>query len=510
MNIFTTLSQRFLNTFADYTMLRDVGARIADVEQLIATTAQDKMLLSRLTKDPTTRMALQTQLLEQFINYRNDLNRYEPLKCHYLVIAMIDTLSYDILAINPRTNNTFDIVIDSRFPASIKANQIVNAFRESTNLDIYVSKILFDGLFYGQYWVEYVKNKSGQIVGLKDSYQPGSIFTVGLEGVDCRPMYYKLSAGTVNKIAVLDNDSIICLDMQNDRYRYSMSSMQVSLQSRDATIAQTGTLGRPFCFEIYDKLVALEMLEQLWLASITASLQRNSLVSVQAPDGLDLEQIKEFVNYYEKLINNNGEDNGIFDIERIRLFAAEATKLRVVPNQTQRGTITQSLSNSAADPSNALPDSIDKMRAQIMDIKGIPADFVFSGRDDSKVGGALRRYARYARIVKAGQAALQRFLVRIIHDVLESNGYDVPLDLINVTQYCAINTSELDRLEYADAAADVISKVFDTIMTVTDHEAIKPYVDGKERAKYIETLLDSLAGASQIINVKDDNDKKVS
>lgn len=507
MNIFSLFAQRFLNTFADYTMLREVGRRITDVEQIVASTEKERQIIKDISSNQASVDSLLTQLYDQFVRARNDVNRYEPLKRHYLVMAMINTLSYDILAVDPRTGKTFDIEIDSRYPASNKANKYVQDFRLETNLDKYIAQLLYDATFYGNYYTEYVYDKGRHIVGLKDSLQPGSVFTVGMEGIACDPLYYKLAANKTNTIELLDNRTIACLDMQSDRYRYSLSSMNVSLQSRDATIAQTGRIGRPFCFDIYDKLVALEMLEQLDLAGVSATMQRNSLISVTAPEGLDLDQLKEFTAWYEKAINNNGDGpNGIveYNLDALKVFAAEATKLRVIPQQPQRGAISMGLSSGSAEgPGAGLQERIDAMRNLILDIKGIPAEFIFSGRDDTKVGGALRRFARYARLVKEGQAALQAFLKTIIAAMLESYGYPDAYEYIHVSQYCAVNTSELDRLEMADAAQTVISGVFSTLMDVTTNEAISPYVDADARARYVETLLDGLAGATQIINVPD-------
>lgn len=506
MNIYSTLAQRFMNTFADYTMLREVGKRISDVEEIVASTEQARRLIHSITSNPASRDSLLIQLYDQFLRARSDINRYEALKGHYLVMAMIDTLSNDILAVDPRTNKTFDIVVDKRYPASQRANKLVSDFRQNTNLDKYVALILYDAIFYGNYWVEYIYDKERHIVGLKDSYQAGSIFTVGMEGLQCDPLYYKLSSNKTNSIELLDSRTIACLDMQSDRYRYSLSSMFVTVQSRDGTIAQTGRIGRPFCYGIYDKLVDLEMLEQLDNAGVCATLQRNSLISVTAPEGLDLEQRKEFTAYYEKIINNNGGDGPSslvdYDLGALKMFAAEAARFRVVPQQPQRGTISMGLSSANTEGATAgLPERVEAKRNLICDIKGIPAEFLFTGREESKPGGALRRYARYARQVKKGQAALQAFLKRIIGDMLTSHGYGDAVNDILVSQYCAINTSELDRLEYADAAQMVINNVFNTIMTVTDNPAIAPYVNSDERAAYIESLLDGLAGATQIINV---------
>ena len=506
MNIFGQFSQRFLNTFADYTMLREVGKRIANVEEIVATTERDREIIKQIASNQASVDSLLTQLYEQFVRARNDINRYEPLKRHYLVMAMIDTLMHDVLAVNPRTNRTFDIVVDERYPASDRANRLLEDFRYSTNLDRYVAQILYDAYFYGNYWVEYIFDDRHHLVGLKDSYQPGSIFTVGMEGLACDPMYYKLSSVKTNAIEMLDNRTIACLDMQSDRYRYSLNSMMVSIQNRDSTIAQTGRIGRPFCFDIYDKLIALEMLEQLDLAGVSSTLQRNSLISVTAPEGLDLTQLKEFTAWYEKVINNNGDSSGLteYNLDTLKVFAAEATKLRVIPQQPQRGAISLGLSNGAADGATAgLSEKVVAMRNLILDIKGIPTEFIFTGREETKVGGALRRFARYARLVKEGQASLQKFLKQIVAAMLASYGFTDAEEYILVSQYCAVNTSELDRLEMADAAQTVISNVFNTLMTVTNDEAIAPYVNKDERAAYVESLLDGLAGATQIINVPD-------
>lgn len=507
MNLFGQFAQRFLNTFADYTMLRDVGKRITDVEEIIATSERDRKIIRDMASNRATVDSLLTQLYEQFVKARADINKYEPLKTHYLVMQMIDTLLHDVLAVDPRTGLTFGITIDERYGASNKANKTLQDFRLATNLDKYVSQLMYDAYFYGNYWVSYIYDKQGRIVGLKDSSQPGSIFTVGMEGLSCDPMYYRLSTTEVNKVELLDNRTVACLDLQSDRYRYSLNSMNVSLQSRDATIAQTGRVGRPFCFDIYDKLVSYEMLEQLDLAGVTSTLQRNSLISVTAPEGLDLDQLEKFTAWYEKAINNNGDGpNGLaeYNLDALKVFAAEATKLRVIPQQPQRGAISMGLNSGSTEGATAgLPERITAMRNLILDIKGIPVEFIFTGRDETKVGGALRRFARYARLVKEGQASLRAFLIKIVAAMLESYGYKGVEPYIEVSQYCAINTSELDRLEMADAASTVIQSVFGTIMEVTTHEAIAPYVNADARAAYIESLLDGIAGASQIITVPD-------
>lgn len=486
--------------------MRAIASRMTDVEYAIATSDADKQRLKEIANAPTAQMSLWTQLYEHFVNYRNDLNKYEALKEQYLVEAMVNAYAYDALAIDPQTEKSFDLTIDKQYPASNKAQRLVDDFRFNISLDTFLNKIVCDAIFYGQYWIEYLRDGNNHIVGLKDSYQPGSIFTVGLEGLSAQSLYYCVTPGSTTRISTLDSDNIACLQMQVDRMRFSLSKEQIMIQGRDSIIAQTSTVGRHFCANIYDKVFSLELLEQLYLAGIAAAMQRNTLISVKAPDGLDLQQIKSFTAYYENIINNNTDAElphmGITDLGAIRMFAASASKLRVVPEQSQRGTIGVALS---ADQSGdtTIPDKINNLRNLITDIKGVPYSFLFSpeGRTSQPAGIAMRQYVRYARAVKMMQNGLRRFLTKVIKDLLKSYGLVVPDEYIHVSQYCAVNVAELDRMEYADATTSVIDHIYQTITTLTQDPDVVPFVNPTEKARYIESLLDSMSGATQIINV---------
>lgn len=506
MNIFTKAAQAFRQTFVDYTVMRDIANRMTGVEYAIATSDADRQRLKEISNAPQAQMGLWTQLYEHFVNYRNDLNKYEPLKEQYLVEAMVNAYAYDALAIDPQTEKSFDLTIDGKYPSSKKAQRIVDDFRFNISLDTFLNKIVCDAIFYGQYWIEYLRDKENHIVGLQDSYQPGSIFTVGLEGLSAEPLYYCLTPGNKTRISVLDSSNIACLQMQADRMRFSLSKEQILIQGRDSIIAQTSTVGRHFCADIYDKVFSLELLEQLYLAGIAAAMQRNTMISVKAPDGLDLQQIKSFTAYYENLINNNDEDTmptaGMMDLNAIRMFAASASKLRVIPEQSQRGAMNVALAAGDLGDSS-LPDKINSLRNLITDIKGVPYSFLFSpeGRTSQPAGLAMRQYVRYARSVKMMQNGLRRFLTRVIRDLLRSYGLSIPEEYIHVSQYCAVNVAELDRMEYIDATTTVIDGIYNTINTLTQDADVRPFVNTSEKARFIETLLDSISGASQIINV---------
>lgn len=489
--------------------MRDIATRMTGVEYAIATSDADRERLREIANAPTAQMGLWSQLYEHFVSYRNDLNKYEPLKEQYLVSAMVNALAYDVLAIDPQTEKSFDLTIDARFPASRKAQRIVDDFRFNISLDTFLNKIVCDAIFYGQYWIELLRDKENHVVGLQDSYQPGSVFTIGLEGLSSKPLYYRLTPGSTTRISTIDDNNIVCLSMQSDRMRFSLSKDPVMIQGRDSIIAQVSTVGRPFCVDIYDKVFSLELLEQMYLAGIAAAMQRNTLISVKAPDGLDLQQIKSFTAYYENILNNN-EDSGISSLNMqelgsLRMFAAAAAKLRVIPEQTQRGTIGVALGSSQTTDAT-LPDQINALRQLITDIKGIPYSFLFSpeGRTAQPSGLAMRQYVRYARSVKMMQNGLRKFLTKVLKELLRSYGMIVPDEWIHVSQYCAVNVAELDRMEYVDATTTVIGNIYDTITRLTSDEDVKAFVDTREKARFIETLLDSISGATQIINVPDE------
>ena len=70
-----------------------------------------------------------------------------------------------------------------------------------------MTKLLYDAIFYGQAFVEYVRDEKGRIVG--QGYQPGSIFTISLEGLGAAPMYYKVSNDSRNRVDILEGRSIV-------------------------------------------------------------------------------------------------------------------------------------------------------------------------------------------------------------------------------------------------------------------------------------------------------------
>ena len=509
MNIFTRAARTFSQIFADYTIMQDIASRMTGVEYAIATSDADRQRLLEISKTPVSQMGLCTQLYEHFVTYRNELNKYEVIKDQYLVSAMINAQAYDVLAIDPQTEKSFDLTIDTKYPASNKAQRIVDDFRYNISLDTFLNKIICDAIFYGQYWIEFLRDKENHVVGLKDSYQPGSVFTVGLEGLSTQPLYYHVTPGSSTRINTLDSNNIVCLSMQSDRMRFSLSKDPILIQGRDSIIAQTSTVGRPFCVDIYDKVFSLELLEQMYLAGIAAAMQRNTIISVKAPDGLDLQQIKSFSAYYEDVLNNNTDMDlpnlNAQDLGTIRMFAAAAAKLRVVPEQSQRGGIGVAL-GSAQTNDATLPDQINALRNLITDIKGIPYSFLFSpeGRTAQPAGLAMRQYVRYARSVKMMQNGIRRFLTKVLKELLRSYGMIVPDEYIHVSQYCAVNVAELDRMEYVDATTTVIGNIYNPIATLTSDADVRPYVSQREKARFIESLLDSISGATQIINVPDE------
>ena len=156
MNIFTRAAKSFQQTFVDYTIMRDIAARMTDVEYAIATSDADKERLRDIAHAPASQMGLWTQLYEHFVHYRNDLNRFEPLKEQYLVEAMVNAYAYDALAIDPQTEKSYDLTIDKQFESSNRAQRIVDDFRFNISLDTFLNKIVCDAIFYGQYWVESV------------------------------------------------------------------------------------------------------------------------------------------------------------------------------------------------------------------------------------------------------------------------------------------------------------------------------------------------------------------
>lgn len=450
------------------------------------------------------------QYLQYFTSTRDVYDKMLTIRRHYLVKAVLTTLINDALATDPNTNQIFQINISQDYKKSQKAEKEARDFMEKFQIEKLLLDTSWDAIFYGEYFFENFGSKHKGITNISDSNPPGSIFAQ-YEG--SKPSFYfrlnKNTSGftTSQELVKVPKQNIWHISIFPRHLRLSLggSGSTIVYSQKDYQISSYLRVGEPLFYDVYDKIVELEALEQSQLAKILGDLLRNAIISVDAPTGLDLKGLKELTLWYEKVLNDNENFNldGIQNLSSVKAMMTSLSKARVIPRQPDRGTLSQ-VDVKTFDGSGT-KDAIDDRRSVITTTIGVPYEFLFEARDPAKT--SLRQYVRYSRLVKMIQRGYQDSLKEeLLYHLHTLDGFeDLTLKDIEVKTYNTINVSELDKLEFADATVSMIGSFRSFIEDLAETK-IGKYVNLLELGRYLEKVIDTIPGAEHIIDIPDDAD----
>lgn len=448
------------------------------------------------------------QYLQYFENTRSVYDKMLTIRRHYLVKAILTTLINDALATDPNTNQIFQINISQDYKKSSKAEKACNDFMEKFQIEKLLLDTAWDTIFYGEYYFENFGSKKKGITGIADSNPPGSVFA---QYQGASPEFYfrlnKNTAGmtTSQELTKVDKANIWHISVFPRQLKLSLggSGSTIVYSQKDYQISSYLRVGEPLFYDCYDKVVELEALEQSQLAKILGDLLRNAIISVDAPAGLDLKGLKELTLWYEKVLNDNDNINidSIQNLATVRSMMANLSKARVIPRQPDRGTMSQ-IDVKTYDGSGT-KDTIEDRRSVICTTIGVPFEFLFESRDPSKT--SLRQYVRYSRLVKMIQRGYQDSIRdELLTHLHTLDGFeDIQLKDIEVKCYNAINVSELDKLEFADATVSMVGS-FRSFIEDLATTKIGKYVNLLELGRYLEKVIDTIPGAEHIIDIPED------
>lgn len=348
------------------------------------------------------------------------------------------------------------------------------------------------------------KGEPGGITDIIDSNPPGTLFGV-YNNVD--PQYFirlKKQSPASYQETILEKvkpGNIWHIGIFPRKIKFSLLNNLIWERS-EFEIAHHFKIGEPLFLTVYDKVLELEAFEKAQLAKDFGDLKRRGMVGVQAPQGLDLGQLKTFTQWYEKILNeNNIEDlQNIQGLDGISSVVLGLSNVRVIPIQPDRGEMSRI---DTTDPkADQTMEKIEDRRKIICQTIGVPYEYVFgeSGRD-TKV--SLRSYVRYSRLCKRIQGGVSESLQRVIRTHLLNKGYDLFLDDIDVQFYNSINIAELDKLEFVDANVSLLESFNNFVNDLSEHESTSEYIDMEEKMRYFKKIFKSFEGAENIITVND-------
>jgi len=450
---------------------------------------------------------LYSQLLSGMESTREVYERLETIRHHYLVKSILQILSDDALAIDPSTNKSVTIRINDSYMKSKAAQEAADQFMEDLGICNLLESVIADAIFWGEYYLRNQGDAKNGITEIFDDHLPGTMFAI-YENQKPKE-YFDIDITNFTRINTYDKNEIWHLGIFPRKMRFSVNSQNTIEQnflSKDAQLVSNLRVGEPLFLDVFNKILELEALEQADMARMFGDIRRNSLVGVQAPAGLTLDQLKEFSQWYEDLINGSGfglEIENVSGLEVIKQMMADLSNARVLPQQPDRGRVTPLNLKISGDGS--APRQIQDLREVICHTIGVPIDFIMTqgGKRGDRMSISIRQQVRYSRLLKKIQNGICDSTQRQIAIHLANNGFeDIAVSDITVKCYNSINISELDKLEFQDATITMVRGFKTFVDDLKRTEGLGEYVNMDEMAKYMKTIFNTLPGSENVIAEK--------
>lgn len=455
------------------------------------------------------------QYLNAYIATKAMYKRMETIRHQYLVSAVLQCLVDDALATDPTTGEVFSVKINEKHPYSVKANRLCREFEKRFKIDRLINSVIEDAIFWGEYSMTLQSTKGTDLgtyngtpgAGIKqiiDANPPGTIFGVW-DGAE--PRYFVrlmkgINTSVQGQLERLEPTSVWNIGIFPQKIRFSLGYGSW-LYDDSNRIAQFFRIGKPLFYSVYDKILELEAFEQAQYQKELGDAKRRGLISVQAPSGLELDQVEAFSKYYEKIINeSNGPESlsEITGLESIRYMMSSLSQVRVIPLQPDRGRFSPIDMKIAQD--NIL-EKISDRRKVILEAIGVPFEYVFgqgtAGASGHKVN--LRQYIRYCRRLKEIQDGIAWSIQRLYRTHLMDNGIEVSLSDISVHFYNTINIAETDRLEFLDTNINLLKNANEFFAGLMEHPVASKYVNVSEICRYYAKVINQMEGVGNIIQV---------
>jgi hypothetical protein len=459
------------------------------------------------------------QFLNAYIATNVMYKKMETIRYQYLVQAALQCLTDDSLAADPSTGEVFQVSVREEHPKSNKANLLCKEFESHFKIDRVISSVIEDAIFWGEYSLTLQNKKNNSDTGISnsipqragisailDANPPGTIFGVW-DGV--HPKYYVrlkkgINTSVQGQLERIEPTSVWNINIFPQKLRFSLGYGNWYLDDSNR-ISHFFRVGRPLFHSVYNKILELEAFEASELAKEFADLRRRGIVAVDAPQGLDLDQLQVFTQFYENILNEtNGASNleEIQGLDSIQFMMQSLSKVRVVPQQPDRGAMKMV---DLRTPTDDMMQKIQDRRKIILEAIGIPYEYVFGQREGGKVN--LRQYIRYSRRCRDIQDGVAWALQRLYRTHLMNNGISVQLEDIRVKFYNTINVAELDRLEFLDANIALLKNIESFLNELAGEETAK-YINVSEKMRYYAKVLGQMEGVKNIIQVPEGENKK--
>jgi len=420
------------------------------------------------------------------------IQQIDRIRNFYITDVLLTQFADDALTPDVATGDVIDVHSDDD-----KLDWELTALDEKIGFDALVNDIIEDLLGYGEYTLKAELAEEGH--GLKEL----------VDDVDQTSVIAITSMGEITNYLVMDEKGTkaeiaepheyVKFMLGNRRLRIDLKNEMAMVKDKRILkdIPRYVRMGKSMLFPIISKVKELELLEQLVPASKLAQLTANTLMGIQVPAGMELEQAFQAARNIENQVNRKvGIDFGNKELT-IQHIMTIAGRIKCIPVFGEGKGDLKKMDYRADEPKE-LMETAEDARKVICSSVGIPYELIFGSIDQGKKVDLLKRYARYLRRLKMIQKAVVMGVRQIcdIHLVNKKFSYrpdDIKVDFLNTM----INIDELDKLEFIDATVSMLKNIDDFMRGLTDDIPSKHIVE----KKYFEFIGDQLniAGMGEVV-----------
>ena len=427
-------------------------------------------------------------LISAYESTTRDLRGYykqiEEIKDTYIAEIILEQISYDVI-----TPDVSGDPIVSIAPTT-DDKRISDALEELTqrvDIDQLIMDIIDDLIAYGEYTIKPVVEEGEGVVDIIDT-TPGEVVSF----YENQELAFHLRTNPdTGQYTIHEPHEYVKFYISSKRIKLKLPGKLTKYvrEKERASIPEYIRLGSPlFTPGKIKKIKQLNLLEELIPAIQVQSISRGSLLGVYVPPSMEPKEALDYARRLENKINNVGV--GINrDMDRISVaeIIKSATYKKVIPITSEKGQVTE-IHDSRKDAFDIL-SPINDLREVILTSVGIPPELVFNTeRGEGRRSEILKKYSRYFRKLKYIQKSIINGLKELVRIHLANRGiYNVKNSFTIRFNNFLINIDDLDKLEFQQATAQILSDIKRFIDELEDNYS--DYIDKEKFIEYINSEL---------------------
>ena len=418
-------------------------------------------------QDVTVNAALVSMYTEATTTRRAFLIEMDKIKPFYLVQALLKAMIEDALTPDITTGEIVQLTSQKK-----EVNAELKTLQKMFNLDQQVNDIVKDLISYGEYSLRLISESGKGLCSIVDDVDQSRIVAFYDQGFP-----YRFIRQTVRDLEVYPAYAYAHFVAGWHRLRIGMKDEFLSSYDDEDIgdyVDEWGfpypaysRVGEPLLYGVLAKMKELIILEQLIPAGQLNRILTGSLISLQLPANYSPDEAFEAARRYENVLNQKvGLDRSTGDITVTDILST-AGKMRVLPQFGERGQLGNINDIKELRTLDDLLQSVQDVRGVICGSLGFPPEIFFGGREAGPKADFLKRYARYVRKLRSLQSAIAHGLKQIALVHLINRGIPArPEDVQVVFRNELVNLDELEKLEYHDAAVQMLVNIDAFVTTV--------------------------------------------